>query len=92
MLQPITWVFAHAILLATLLHGVAAHAEVVLYKCKDGQGRTAFADDPKKFSQCKAISKSGAFEKPTRNQELYDAAMLQRSRDNVGQRNQELER
>ena len=57
-----TLLFALAILLATLLHGVAARADVVLYKCKDSQGRTAFADDPKKFSQCKAISKSGAFE------------------------------
>ena len=62
MLKTITGVLALAILLATLLHGVAARADVVLYKCKDSQGRTAFADDPKKFSQCKAISKSGAFE------------------------------
>ncbi|MFZ2235706.1 MAG: lytic transglycosylase domain-containing protein [Dokdonella sp.] len=63
MQQHLTSVFAHGILLAVLLHGAAARADVVLYKCKDSQGRTAFADDPKKFSQCKAISKSGAFER-----------------------------
>ena len=62
MSRQITGVFALVILLATLLHGAVARADVVLYKCKDSQGRTAFADDPKKFSQCKAISKSGAFE------------------------------
>jgi Relaxase/Mobilisation nuclease domain len=42
--------------------------------------------------QVREVAKSGAIEKPTRNQELYDAAMLQRGRDNVGQRNQGLER
>ena len=62
MRQLITPIFAHTLVLATLLHGAAARADVVLYKCKDSQGRTAFADDPKKFSQCTAISKSGAFE------------------------------
>lgn len=62
MSPALTGAFAHVILLATVLHGVSARAEVVLYKCKDKEGRTAFADDPKKFSQCKAISKSGAFE------------------------------
>lgn len=62
MQQHISGLLARAILLATLLHGAAARADVVLYKCKDNQGRVAFADDPKKFSQCTAISKSGAFE------------------------------
>ena len=55
-------IFACIILLTMLLHGAAARADVVLYKCKDSQGRTAFADDPKKFSQCKAISTSGSFQ------------------------------
>lgn len=62
MSQPVAMLFAHAVLLATLLHGAAARADVVLYKCKDSQGRTAFADDPKKFSDCKVISRSGSFE------------------------------
>lgn len=62
MQQRPTWIFAHAIVLAALLHGAAARADVTLYKCRDSAGRVAFADDPKKFSQCVAISTSGAFE------------------------------
>jgi Relaxase/Mobilisation nuclease domain len=43
-------------------------------------------------TQVRELAKSGAVEKPTRNQELYDARIMRHGRDMTEQRNQELER